>query len=176
MNGLNLRNRICWTYGVGFALAGLWCLLSLPFGGGGWVILLCGLKLVTGCVGSGPLATKAKVNCCLCPTQGQLVWAAKWSAHGCHLCWFWGFLGEAKLQRLTAGRAGLRLLSKSYGHAQARCYLFEVFGYLRDFRNIHSLSHDSVWKIHLNWLRWSQQLNETGFQGITRVEWTAWVR
>ena len=51
---------------------GLWCPLSPPLQCVTWVVLQHGLKLSTGCAGSGASQeVQAKDSCCLCSTQGH---------------------------------------------------------------------------------------------------------
>lgn len=66
-----------WSLRTGVSLAGLWCQLSLPyrcvFCGVDWVVLQCGLKLVTGYDGLCRFLLQAKISFHLCLAWGHLV-------------------------------------------------------------------------------------------------------
>ena len=120
-----------WPYGARFTVAVFWCQSSLPcrcvICVGGWVVLWYRLKLATGYVGSE--APWERLWSCqghlgLCPAQDHLVWAKKWSADGCCLCWAWRCLGEAKLQSKTGSHwcQAWGLLARGAGYAEARCF------------------------------------------------------
>ena len=128
------KDLLCWgwTHGAGLASVGLWCLPGLPLDcvscGEGWVVILHGLKLFTGCTSSGasqelqgqspptprlrPLGMSYSVICrCLLHVLDLEVIGRGQARNnpGCHECQAWGHL------------------TRGMGYTETKCCLFERF-------------------------------------------------
>ena len=115
--------------------------------GGGWVVLWCSLKLATGYVvfeasWEGLWCRPRSAAACSLPRATWDELQSDLQMVGCHLCYAWRHLGEAKIQTYFSQMTtvlGLELLSKRYETHLGQMVLAWVCECLRNFWKVHSV-------------------------------------
>lgn len=133
---MTTKDELCvgWPHRLGFTVAGLYCLLTPPFGETNWVVLWYGLKTVTSCVDSGASSWRDSFvgpgQPLSVPYPGHLVgatvnlwWVAAYA--GLQGAWEWLYYKP----RLAATNAGLgTALQELQGTLRATAACSEIVG------------------------------------------------
>ena len=104
--------------------------------GCGWVVMLqCGLKLFTGCAGSGAFhGVQNKVSHCLFSAWGH---QHEWFAEGYYLCWYWRCPAKLSCKpKLAAANAGDGEFRERYrAHWNQVLLVWEILGKSEELTN-----------------------------------------